>query len=85
MFFANSLPVFFASQLLEGIPWGIFIANAPAYCSEIVPMRLRAPATQVLQLFWALGAIIVGAVSYVYSAKEGSVAYRCVTFSASTF
>jgi len=76
MFFANSLPVFFASQLLEGIPWGIFIANAPAYCSEIVPMRLRAPATQVLQLFWALGAIIVGAVSYVYSAKSGSVAYR---------
>jgi SP family general alpha glucoside:H+ symporter-like MFS transporter len=76
MYFANSLPVFFASQLLEGIPWGIFIANAPAYCSEIVPMRLRAPATQVLQLFWALGAIIVGAVSYVYSAKDGSVAYR---------
>jgi SP family general alpha glucoside:H+ symporter-like MFS transporter len=76
MFFANSLPVYFASQLLEGIPWGIFIANAPAYCSEIVPMRLRAPATQVLQLFWALGAIIVGAVSYVYSAKDGSVAYR---------
>jgi len=79
MFFANSLPVFFASQLLEGIPWGIFIANAPAYCSEIVPMRLRAPATQVLQLFWALGAIIVGAVSYVYSAKSGSVAYRIPT------
>ena len=76
MFFANSLPIFFLSQLFEGIPWGIFIANSPAYCSEIVPMRLRAPATQVLQLFWALGAIIVGAVSYVYSAKEGSVAYR---------
>jgi SP family general alpha glucoside:H+ symporter-like MFS transporter len=76
MYFANSLPIYFLSQLLEGIPWGIFIANAPAYCSEIVPMRLRAPATQVLQLFWALGAIIVGAVSYVYSAKTGSVAYR---------
>lgn len=76
MYFANSLPIYFLSQLLEGIPWGIFIANAPAYCSEIVPMRLRAPATQVLQLFWAIGAIIVGAVSYVYSAKSGSVAYR---------
>lgn len=76
MFFANSLPIFFVSQLLEGIPWGIFIANSPAYCSEIVPMRLRAPATQVLQLFWAVGAIIVGAVAYVYNTKDGSEAYR---------
>ncbi|WWC62290.1 uncharacterized protein I303_104886 [Kwoniella dejecticola CBS 10117] len=66
MFFADSLPVFFVAQLLEGLPWGIFIANAPAYCSEIVPMRLRAPATQVLQMFWAIGSIIVGAVTYSY-------------------
>jgi SP family general alpha glucoside:H+ symporter-like MFS transporter len=29
-YFANSLPVMFIAQLLEGIPWGIFIANAPA-------------------------------------------------------
>ena len=78
MFFANSLPVFFASQLLEGIPWGIFIANAPAYCSEIVPMRLRAPATQVLQFFWAVGAIIVGAVTYVYNPRLDTAAYRQV-------
>ncbi|KAK8844854.1 hypothetical protein IAR55_006704 [Kwoniella newhampshirensis] len=76
MFFANSLPLFFVGQLLEGLPWGIFIANAPAYCSEIVPLRLRAPATQVLQLFWAVGSIIVGAVTYVYNSKEGKVAYR---------
>jgi SP family general alpha glucoside:H+ symporter-like MFS transporter len=39
-------------------------------------MRLRAPATQVLQLFWAIGAIIVGAVTYVYNPKSGSHAYR---------
>jgi SP family general alpha glucoside:H+ symporter-like MFS transporter len=40
-YFANSLPVMLAAQLLEGIPWGVFIANAPAYCSEIVPIPLR--------------------------------------------
>jgi SP family general alpha glucoside:H+ symporter-like MFS transporter len=50
MYFAKSLPVMFVSQLLEGLPWGIFIANAPAYCSEIVPIQLRAPATQMLQV-----------------------------------
>ncbi|EFQ31234.1 sugar porter family MFS transporter [Colletotrichum graminicola M1.001] len=75
-YFANSLAVMFVSQLLEGIPWGIFIANAPAYCSEIVPMRLRAPATQMLQMFWAIGAIIVGGVCYVYESKSDSSAWK---------
>lgn len=75
-YFANTLPVIFAAQILEGIPWGIFIANAPAYCSEIVPLRLRAPATQMLQMFWAIGSIIVGAVTYVYNTHDGKMAYR---------
>jgi SP family general alpha glucoside:H+ symporter-like MFS transporter len=75
-YFANSLPVIFAAQILEGIPWGIFIANAPAYCSEIVPLRLRAPATQMLQMFWAIGSIIVGAVTYVYNTHLGEEAYK---------
>ncbi|OLN86618.1 Alpha-glucosides permease MPH3-like protein 2 [Colletotrichum chlorophyti] len=75
-YFANSLALMFVSQLLEGVPWGIFIANAPAYCSEIVPMKLRAPATQMLQMFWAIGAIIVGGVCYVYESKDDPSAYR---------
>ncbi|KAK3684455.1 hypothetical protein LTR37_020263 [Vermiconidia calcicola] len=75
-YFGDSIPVFFVAQLLEGIPWGIFIANAPAYCSEIVPMRLRAPATQMLQMFWAIGSIIVGAVTYTYSTTDSAAAYR---------
>lgn len=77
-YFANSLAVMFGAQLLEGVPWGIFIANAPAYCSEIVPMRLRAPATQMLQMFWAIGSIIVGGVTYHYNAMPHENAYRCV-------
>ena len=77
-YFANSLPVMLVSQLLEGIPWGIFIANSPAYCSEIVPIKLRAPATQMLQMFWAIGAIIVGAVTYVYNGQDHPNAYRYV-------
>ncbi|KAF2225218.1 putative maltose permease MAL31 [Elsinoe ampelina] len=75
-YFANSLPVMFAAQLLEGIPWGIFIANAPAYCSEIVPIKLRAPCTQMLQMFWAIGSIIVGAITYHYNSITGPSAYR---------
>lgn len=77
-YFAKSLPVMFVAQLLEGVPWGIFIANAPAYCSEIVPIQLRAPCTQMLQMFWAIGSIIVGAVTYVYSHVHDPTAYRYV-------
>jgi SP family general alpha glucoside:H+ symporter-like MFS transporter len=75
-YFANSLAVMFVAQLLEGIPWGIFIANAPAYCSEIVPLKLRAPATQMLQMFWAIGSIIVGGVTYHYNPRLDASAYR---------
>ncbi|KAL2074546.1 hypothetical protein VTL71DRAFT_8324 [Oculimacula yallundae] len=75
-YFGNSQGMFFASQILEGIPWGIFIANAPAYCAEIVPMRLRAPATQMLQMFWAIGAIIVGGITYHYQSKKDASSYR---------
>lgn len=75
-YFGNSQGMFFAAQILEGIPWGIFIANAPAYCAEIVPLRLRAPATQMLQLFWAVGSIIVGGITFHYQSMETSAAYR---------
>lgn len=77
-YFAETMPVIFASQILEGIPWGIFIANAPAYCSEIVPIQLRAPATQMLQMFWAIGSIVVGAVTFVYNDVDGSRAWKYV-------
>ena len=77
-YFADSNGTFVAAQILEGIPWGIFIANAPAYCSEIVPLRLRAPATQMLQMFWAIGSIIVGGITYVYQSKNNDSAYRFV-------
>ncbi|KAH6665293.1 putative sugar transporter [Plectosphaerella plurivora] len=76
LYFGDSLPVFLVSQLTAGVPWGIFIANAPAYCSEIVPIPLRAPATQMLQMFWAFGSIIVTSVAYTYSADLSSAAYR---------
>jgi SP family general alpha glucoside:H+ symporter-like MFS transporter len=83
-YFGNSLPIFFLAQILEGITWGIFIANAPAYCSEITPIQLRAPCTQMLQMFWAIGAIIVGAVTYVYNDIPNSSAYRYVIFRLTT-
>ena len=77
-YFGDSLPVFFVAQVLEGLPWGIFIANAPAYCSEIVPIQLRAVCTQMLQMFWAIGSIIVGGATYALHADPTERAYRYV-------
>ena len=36
MFFAKSLPIFFVSQLLQGLPWGAFIGLSPAWVSFLI-------------------------------------------------
>lgn len=40
-FFAQSLPMLIAGQVLCGLPWGVFATLAPAYASEICPTVLR--------------------------------------------
>jgi SP family general alpha glucoside:H+ symporter-like MFS transporter len=75
-FFGNSLPVFLVGQLLEGIPWGFFIANSPAYASEISPLALRSVCTAYLQMCWAIGSIIVGAATYALNNRADEWAFR---------
>ncbi|EFX04092.1 maltose permease [Grosmannia clavigera kw1407] len=75
-FFADSLTVLVIGQAFEGVPWGLFIANSPAYASEIVPLVLRGACTATLQMSWSIGSIIVAAVTYVYNRKSGQWAYR---------
>ncbi|KAF5014165.1 hypothetical protein F66182_14941 [Fusarium sp. NRRL 66182] len=57
-FFADSLTVLVIGQAFEGVPWGLFIANSPAYASEIVPLPLRSAVTATLQMSWSIGLII---------------------------
>jgi SP family general alpha glucoside:H+ symporter-like MFS transporter len=75
-FFANSLGLLTAGQFLEGIPWGFFIANSPAYASEIVPLALRGATTATLQMSWSIGSIIVAAVTYCYNKRNDEWAWR---------
>jgi SP family general alpha glucoside:H+ symporter-like MFS transporter len=63
-------------QAFEGIPWGFFIANAPAYASEVVPLSLRGACTATLQMSWSIGSIIVAAATYGYNKKDGEWAWR---------
>lgn len=63
-------------QALEGVPWGFFIANAPAYASEIVPLALRGACTASLQMAWSIGGIIVAAATYGYNKRDDQWAWR---------
>ncbi|KAH8671714.1 maltose permease [Xylariales sp. PMI_506] len=75
-FFANSLTLLTVGQALEGVPWGFFIANSPAYASEIVPIALRGATTATLQMSWSIGGIIVAAATYGYNSRSDEWAWR---------
>ena len=75
-FFADSLAVLTAGQALEGVPWGLFIANSPAYASEVVPLVLRGACTATLQMSWSIGGIIVAAVTYATNKRTDEWAWR---------
>ncbi|KAJ5366655.1 hypothetical protein N7541_000596 [Penicillium brevicompactum] len=73
---ANSLTLLVVGQALEGVPWGFFIANSPAYASEIVPMALRGACTATLQMSWSIGSIIVAGATYAYNNRSDEWAWR---------
>ncbi|KAI9662970.1 MAG: hypothetical protein M1821_008017 [Bathelium mastoideum] len=75
-FFADSLAALVIGQTFEGIPWGFFIANSPAYASEIVPLVLRGACTATLQMSWSIGSIIVAAATYGYNNRNDEWAWR---------
>jgi MFS family permease len=73
---ADSLEVLVIGQAFEGIPWGLFIANSPAYASEVVPLVLRGACTATLQMSWSIGSIIVAAATYSYNKRNDEWAWR---------
>jgi hypothetical protein len=73
---ADSLEVLVIGQAFEGIPWGFFIANSPAYASEIVPLALRSACAATLQMSWAIGSIIVAGISYAYNQRDDQWSWR---------
>lgn len=75
-FFADSLAVLTIGQAFEGVPWGLFIANSPAYASEVVPLALRGACTCTLQMAWSIGGIIVAGATYGYNYRNDEWAWR---------
>ena len=75
-FQADSLELLVIGQAFEGVPWGFFIANAPAYASEVVPLALRSACTATLQMSWSIGGILVAGVTYAYNQRQDEWAWR---------
>lgn len=73
---ANSLTLLVVGQALEGVPWGMFIANSPAYASEVVPLSLRGACTATLQMSWSIGQIIVSGATYSTNHRADEWAWR---------
>ncbi|OAA70279.1 maltose permease MAL31 [Cordyceps fumosorosea ARSEF 2679] len=61
-FFASSISMLLAGQLLCGLPWGVFVACAPAYASEVLPLRLRVYLTSWTNMCFIVGQLIAAGV-----------------------
>ncbi|CZS99223.1 hypothetical protein WAI453_008301 [Rhynchosporium graminicola] len=57
-FFANSLGMFVAAGIIQGIPWGIFQTLAVTYAADICPTSLRAYMTSWINMCWVIGQLI---------------------------
>lgn len=73
---ADSLAVLVIGQAFEGVPWGLFIANSPAYASEVVPLVLRGVCTATLQMSWSIGGIIVAAATLGFNGRMDHWAWK---------
>ncbi|RFU75756.1 mfs alpha-glucoside transporter [Trichoderma arundinaceum] len=57
-FFAPSIEVLTAGQVLVGIPWGIFAIMGSAYSSEVCPLALRGYLTSFVNICWVIGQFV---------------------------
>ncbi|KAF2751224.1 sugar transporter [Sporormia fimetaria CBS 119925] len=57
-FFARSLKVLLAGELLAGLVLGFFVVIAPAYASEVTPLPMRSVATSYVNLCFVTGQLL---------------------------
>lgn len=75
-FFAETIEVMFAGQLICGIPWGFYNAIAQAYASEVAPLPLRGIFTGFNQMCWCTGQLITAGILYAFRNGTEKWAYK---------
>jgi SP family general alpha glucoside:H+ symporter-like MFS transporter len=51
VFFAPNTTALLVGWFLCGLPWGVFASSAPAYASEVLPLRLRIYLTSYTNMY----------------------------------
>lgn len=74
-FFARSLPVLLAGELLGGLVLGVYIVVAPAVASEVCPVALRGILTSWINLSFVTGQLIANGVIAGTSKLDSHWAY----------
>lgn len=74
-FFARSLQVLLAGELLAGLVLGQFVVIAPAYASEVCPTALRGVLTSYVNLCFVMGQLLANGVTDGTSKRSDHWAY----------
>ncbi|PSN71776.1 sugar transporter [Corynespora cassiicola Philippines] len=74
-FFARSLKVLLAGELLAGLVLGAFVVIAPAYASEVTPLPMRSVATSYVNLCFVTGQLLGNGVTAATKDIESHWAY----------
>ncbi|KAH8878936.1 putative maltose permease [Thozetella sp. PMI_491] len=75
-FFAPSLGVLVAGEILCGLCWGQFSITGATYASEVCPLALRAYLTSYINITWILGQLIAACVMRGVSGLDSQWAYK---------
>lgn len=75
-FFAPSLGVLVAGEILCGLCWGQFSITAATYASEVCPLPLRAYLTSYINITWIFGQLIAACVMRGVSGLDSEWAYK---------
>ncbi|OAA71332.1 trehalose transport-related protein [Cordyceps fumosorosea ARSEF 2679] len=56
--FSAKLQIYLVGELLLGVPWGLFQGITLPYVSDITPLKLRGPASTMINVFWLIGQLV---------------------------
>ncbi|KAG8425734.1 hypothetical protein J3459_009729 [Metarhizium acridum] len=75
---SRPLAVFLIGEMCLGVPWGMFQGITLPYVSDITPLKLKGPATTMINVFWLVGQMTSASVMSGASAI-GSLEWRIKT------
>jgi MFS transporter, SP family, general alpha glucoside:H+ symporter len=75
-FSSDNISILLASQVLSGIPWGVFQTLTTTYAAEVMPVALRAFLTSNVNLCWVVGQLISAAMLRALINWDSELAFR---------